>query len=291
MNIIRRSLSSAAPAQAVARKLKFTGEIKLRAPIVPTHQNFDVNPNHPLWQFFPDKTTALRESEQLDLESREWTMNELRRKSFDDLHKIWYLVLKERNILAREVRLGEAVYADTSKFIELDEKLVKVQKRVKNTLLERQVAYERAQLLQEQQDSYLSEFKQRFINCEESESNDYFDKLIRLQYAFFGIKPDIQDFDIDHDINVKFAQGLSYIADIKLQRYLKLNPDLQFAPLNGVMEELPFLLNDTADAIEEVKALRESGQSVKLQKIQVLPFLRNAIENVLKVVENEQEED
>ncbi|RLV89579.1 54S ribosomal protein L4 mitochondrial [Spathaspora sp. JA1] len=289
MYVIRRSLAttSAEAAKAASgsspRTLKFTDKITLRPPIIPTHQNMDINPNHPLWQFFPpDAKTSIRETEELDLESRSWTMNELRRKSFEDLHKIWYLTLKQRNILARETRLGDAVYADTSKFNQIDEKLVLVQKRIKNALLERQVAYERAQLLSEKQETYLNDFKQRFINCNESELENYYEKLIRLQYAMFGITPEISDIDLDQDINVKFVQGLNYVADLKLTRYLNRNPDEEFEPLNGPMEELPFLLNDAEFAVSEVRKLREAGKSVVLQKIQVLPFLRNAIANFLK---------
>lgn len=284
MFVAVRRLHSATRLLARSKPLKFGNlkDIKLRAPIVPTHKNFDVSPDHPLWAFFPEGSnseTCFREQEDIPRESRAWSMAELRRKAFDDLHKLWYLTLKERNILAREVRLGKSFdYVNFQRFTDLDDKLVLTQKRIKQTLLERQVAYERVQTFTEEQQLYLQEFEEAYVDADVSEFEDYNEKLVRLQYALFGLEPRLQDYNLEEDINVKFVQGLSYIANLKVQRHAKSNPDSLELPLAGVVEELPFLLRDTEEAIEEVKALRATGKSVKLDKIDVFPFLRNALE-------------
>lgn len=268
------------------KPLKFADlkSIRLREPIVPTHKNFDVSPDHPLWAFFPDgnkSETCFRETVDLEIQSRPWGLAELRRKSFEDLHKLWYLILKERNILAREVRLADSFNErSTHAHNDLDDKLTLTQKRLKQVLIERQVAYERVQTFTENQKEYLSKFEDNYINADSSEIVSFNEKLIRLQYAFFGIQPQLEDYNLEDDINVKFVEGLSYVANLKLKRYFNQNPqkaDEFQTPLNGVVEELPFLLRDTEEAIEEVQELRNRGANVVLHKVEIFPFLRKAL--------------
>ncbi|CAG8543280.1 5265_t:CDS:2 [Diversispora eburnea] len=83
------------------------------------------------------------------LTGRSWTASELRRKSFEDLHKIWYILLKERNLLA-------TMWEEAKRFNRInnpewrqrhDDRRFKTQKsmaRIKFVLSERRVAYEYA---------------------------------------------------------------------------------------------------------------------------------------------------
>ncbi|RKP30796.1 hypothetical protein METBISCDRAFT_15583 [Metschnikowia bicuspidata] len=273
---------SVAPHSTKPLRFAEGAKIKLREPIVPTHKNFDVSPDHPLWAFFRqgNKTdSVLRDKKDLVTDSRPWTMAELRLKSFDDLHRLWYLNLLERNVLATEAEVASEIYnGDVLRYIKLDDNHLLMQKRIKAVLLERQVAYERAQLLP--QDDYLKTFEQDYLKADAVQLPELNEKLVRLQYAFFGIEPHLEDYDLDNDINVKLVQGIAYVAKLKLGRFLALNTAALELPLNGPMEELPFLVRDTEEAVEEVRALRASGQSRKLDNIEVFDFLRNAIEAV-----------
>ncbi|KAG8813487.1 54S ribosomal protein L4 mitochondrial [Serendipita sp. 399] len=76
-------------------------------------KGIEVDPNHGLFNFFrkvKDDTatsgfkyiTVEPTNDRLHARSRAWTTAELRRKSFRDLHIIWYMCQRERNLLATQ---------------------------------------------------------------------------------------------------------------------------------------------------------------------------------------------
>ncbi|KAI0648054.1 mitochondrial 39-S ribosomal protein L47 (MRP-L47)-domain-containing protein [Trametes meyenii] len=118
------------------------------------HLGIEVNPNHGLYAFFRKKEKDGKVSydtvEPVDVVSdksgRAWTAAELRRKSFKDLHTLWYVVLRERNLLATQQaearRLGaneQALSLWTKAF-----RCRKTMARIKYVINERRVAYEGA---------------------------------------------------------------------------------------------------------------------------------------------------
>lgn len=59
-----------------------------------------INPNHGLYGFFNEKREVVVTGEQEALHGRAWTTTELSRKSFEDLHKLYWVCLKELNAIA-----------------------------------------------------------------------------------------------------------------------------------------------------------------------------------------------
>lgn len=115
-----------------------------------------VNPDHGLYAFFRKvptdggMSTMYETVESANKPStkmgRSWKSYELRRKSFKDLHTLWYIVLRERNLLATQAAEGrrQGIFESYLDIREKDARCRKTIARIKQVLMERKLAYEEA---------------------------------------------------------------------------------------------------------------------------------------------------
>jgi len=92
---------------------------------------------NPLEEFFElDRST---EEEKPIVYGRGWKASELRLKSWDDLHKLWYVFLKEKNMLMTQRQM---LHSQNLRFPNPDRipKVRKSMSRIKHVLTERAIA-------------------------------------------------------------------------------------------------------------------------------------------------------
>ncbi|MCJ1341351.1 54S ribosomal protein L4 mitochondrial [Bachmanniomyces sp. S44760] len=104
-----------------------------------------VDPNHGLWGFFKDKK-ALSTPEEDYAHGRPWSVEELRQKSWEDLHSLWWVCVKERNRLATDKYERERLKAGHGDYEagERDKAVRRTQRAIKHALTERWYAWEDA---------------------------------------------------------------------------------------------------------------------------------------------------
>ncbi|KAH9989704.1 mitochondrial 39-S ribosomal protein L47 (MRP-L47)-domain-containing protein [Russula compacta] len=119
------------------------------------HLNIPVNPNHGLHAFFRKREKDGKvthdpledDSGIQDVFGRAWTAAELRRKGFRDLHTLWYVLLRERNLIAtqmesyRRATIPRGIVSNVEK---RDYQCRKSMARIKYVINERRLAYEGA---------------------------------------------------------------------------------------------------------------------------------------------------
>ncbi|KAK9897797.1 MRP-L47-domain-containing protein [Cystobasidium minutum MCA 4210] len=168
---LQDEIASTTNARELEQKTKELAELRANQPR-----------RHPLWAFFHEKTK--RDAEDLDKyakwtkgpngedipppgyyalgnalnrpnreasrSGRSWDAAELRRKSFDDLHKLWYLLLMERNVLHTQKEEAKRQGVELMSYTYVSEQLLKCRKtmaRIKYILNERRLAAREAQSL------------------------------------------------------------------------------------------------------------------------------------------------
>lgn len=110
-----------------------------------------VDPNHGLWDFFYPQRTAIASIEYVNAHGRAWTLAELRKKDWEDLHRLWWVCVKERNRIAtneferQRLKAGYGEYESEQRDTEVRFTMT----RIKEVLTERFYAWQQARRLAE----------------------------------------------------------------------------------------------------------------------------------------------
>lgn len=258
---------------------------EIRPPVPPTVENITVSDDHPLWQFFHDKK-FMREFTELDQSGRPWSIPELRKKSFDDLHSLWYTCLKERNILTREhhvLRLDTKNDGE-SRFLEQAEKIRQTMWRIRFVLGERNALAQNAKdTLPEFKAEFLPQFREYYVNAPEEKEAEIQKALKRLHLSVFGIYETISK---NNRVDRYFLEGLRYVANLKLDRYAK---DHHFydmlTPIEDVSEAFILFHADANkasvnEAIDAIGDLRKKG--IKVERFEEVATIKRFIKDLTR---------
>ncbi|KAI0304327.1 mitochondrial 39-S ribosomal protein L47 (MRP-L47)-domain-containing protein, partial [Multifurca ochricompacta] len=119
------------------------------------HLNIPVNPNHGLYAFFRKREkdgkviydTLEDHSGLQDVFGRAWSAAELRRKSFRDLHTLWYVLLRERNLISTQLESYRRASISSGLVQNVEKRNYQCRKsmaRIKYVINERRLAYKGA---------------------------------------------------------------------------------------------------------------------------------------------------
>ena len=90
---------------------KFTKFLPQPVLDITTHEKPEVDKDHGLWDFFPKKRTSMSFAQDEALYGRHWSLPELRNKSWEELHKLWWVCFKDRSRVATSMKERERLEA------------------------------------------------------------------------------------------------------------------------------------------------------------------------------------
>ncbi|KAI4143662.1 MAG: hypothetical protein LQ340_006921 [Diploschistes diacapsis] len=133
-----------------------------------------VNEKHGLWDFFDKEKNPFEKPEVVAAHGRPWAVEELRHKSFEDLHCLWWVCVKEKNRILTQEHERERMQAGYGK-AEAQERqgtIRKTMRAIKHVLTERWYAYEEARKIAEK-DPGLKDYFEEFLRKEGNISGNW----------------------------------------------------------------------------------------------------------------------
>lgn len=267
--------------------------LKLRPPVPPTLRNIQVKDDHPLWQFFHNKKYIRKFDELSDL-GEPWSIPMLRRKSFEDLHTLWWVCIKERNKLLRESRIYQswANNLQNDVFKSTSDKIRETQWRIRHVLAERYHGHIRGfrEFKGEGEKELLDEFEKRYLEADSSQDQIMEGQLERMQFALFGINPMLEENVPDEAV----IPGLKFVSRLKLLRFR--DPNIEVSEIKDINEAFILFTAEhspegVAEAIEAVLEYRQSSKPVaKKDEYKVLSELMINFEKAKAELNNEKAE-
>ncbi|KAK1829151.1 ribosomal protein L47 mitochondrial [Podospora conica] len=112
----------------------------------------ETDAGHGLWDFFQDRTSVAAAPVEVAKHGRAWMVEELRGKSWEDLHMLWWVCVKERNRLAtaKWERDRQKLGYGENEGERRDAEVRGTMRSIKHVLTERQYAWEDAVELAQQ---------------------------------------------------------------------------------------------------------------------------------------------